>query len=210
MGIHESQSRFFENIIGRSEAFLTFVFPKMQELFPAELAGVTPHMLYLAANRSEPSLIRTEADELTYSMHIMVRYELEKKLIAGELSTKELPEAWNALYREYLGINVPDDTRGVLQDSHWSGGMFGYFPSYSIGSAYASQIYAAMQKDIDVPALVAKGELAPVVGWLTEKIYRFGCMKKPAELIENACGAPFDPTYYTDYLTKKYSEIYGL
>ena len=210
MGIHESQSRFFENIIGRSEAFLTFVFPKMQELFPAELAGVTPHMLYLAANRSEPSLIRTEADELTYSMHIMVRYELEKKLIAGELSTKELPEAWNALYREYLGIDVPDDTRGVLQDSHWSGGMFGYFPSYSIGSAYASQIYAAMQKDIDVPALVAKGELAPVVGWLTEKIYRFGCMKKPAELIENACGAPFDPTYYTDYLTKKYSEIYGL
>lgn len=210
MGIHESQSRFFENLIGRSEEFLCLVYPKLLELFPGELAGVTPHMLYLAANKSEPSLIRTEADELTYSLHIMVRYELEKRLIAGELSTKELPAAWNALYKEYLGVDVPDDTRGVLQDSHWSSGMFGYFPSYSIGSAYASQIYAAMQKELDIPALVEKGELAPIVAWLTEKIYRFGCMKKPAELIENACGAPFDPAYYTDYLTKKYSEIYGL
>lgn len=210
MGIHESQSRFFENLIGRSEEFLRLVHPKLLELFPEELAGVTSHMLYLAANKSEPSLIRTEADELTYSLHIMVRYELEKRLIAGELSTKELPAAWNALYKEYLGVDVPDDTRGVLQDSHWSSGMFGYFPSYSIGSAYASQIYAAMQKELDIPALVEKGELVPIVAWLTEKIYRFGCMKKPAELIENACGAPFDPAYYTDYLTKKYSEIYGL
>ena len=210
MGIHESQSRFFENIIGRSEAFLNFMHPKLMELFPEELAGVTPHMLYLAANKSEPSLVRTEADELTYSMHIMVRYALEKQLIAGTLSTKELPAAWNALYREYLGVDVPDDTRGVLQDSHWSGGMFGYFPSYSIGSAYASQIYAAMEKELAVPTLVEKGELAPIVAWLTERIYRFGCLKKPAELIENACGAPFDPAYYTEYLTKKYSEIYGL
>lgn len=210
MGIHESQSRFFENIIGRSEAFLRFMHPKLMELFPEELAGVTPHMLYLAANKSQPSLVRTEADELTYSMHIMVRYALEKQLIAGTLSTKELPAAWNALYREYLGVDVPDDTRGVLQDSHWSGGMFGYFPSYSIGSAYASQIYAAMEKELAVPTLVEKGELAPIVAWLTERIYRFGCLKKPAELIENACGAPFDPAYYTEYLTKKYSEIYGL
>ncbi len=210
MGIHEAQSRFFENIIGRSAAFISLVYPKVKELFPEQLAGVTPEMLYLAANRSEPSLIRTEADELTYSLHIMVRYELEKKLIGGELSTKELPAAWNALYKEYLGVDVPDDTRGVLQDTHWAGGMFGYFPSYSIGSAYASQIYAAMGREMDIPALVQAGDLGPIINWLTEKIYRFGAMKKPGELIENACGAPFDPAFYTDYLTKKYSAIYGL
>ncbi len=210
MGIHESQSRFFENIIGRSREFIGLVYPKLMELFPEELSGVTEEMLYLAANKSEPSLIRTEADELTYSLHIMVRYELEKQLIGGTLTVAELPERWNALYKEYLGVDVPDDTRGVLQDTHWSGGMFGYFPSYSIGSAYASQIYAAMQRDLDVPALVKEGKLQPVIDWLTEKIYRFGCMKKPGELIENACGAPFDPTYYTDYLKEKYTAIYGL
>ena len=210
MGIHESQSRFFENIIGRSREFIGLVYPKLMELFPEELSGVTEEMLYLAANKSEPSLIRTEADELTYSLHIMVRYELEKQLIGGTLTVAELPERWNALYKEYLGVDVPDDTRGVLQDTHWSGGMFGYFPSYSIGSAYASQIYAAMQKELDVPALVKEGKLQPVIDWLTEKIYRFGCMKKPGELIGNACGAPFDPTYYTDYLKDKYCAIYGL
>ncbi|MBE5784388.1 MAG: carboxypeptidase M32 [Clostridiales bacterium] len=210
MGIHESQSRFFENIIGRSREFIGLVYPKLMELFPEELKGVTEEMLYLAANRSEPSLIRTEADELTYSLHIMVRYELEKQLIGGTLTVKELPEKWNALYKEYLGVDVPDDSRGVLQDTHWSGGMFGYFPSYSIGSAYASQIYDAMMKEMDVPALVKEGKLQPVIDWLTEKIYRFGCLKKPGELIENACGAAFDPGYYTDYLKEKYSAIYGL
>ncbi len=210
MGLHESQSRFFENIICRSEEFTAFFLPKMQEIFPAQLSGVTAAELYRAVNRSTPSLIRTEADELTYSLHIMVRYELEKQLFAGTLAPRDLPEAWNALYQEYLGVTVPDDKHGVLQDSHWSGGMFGYFPSYSIGSAYAAQMYANMEKELDVRALVARGELAPIIAWLTERIYRFGMLKKPNELVELACGGAFDPKYYTDYLTKKFTKLYQL
>ena len=210
MGVHESQSRFFENIIGRSREFIGFVFPRMAELFPEQLKGVTALDFYRAANRAEPSLIRTEADELTYSLHIMVRYEIEKQLIGGELSTRDLPEAWNALYKEYLGVTVPDYKQGVLQDSHWSGGSFGYFPSYSIGSAYSAQMLASMQKDIPVFELAAKGELAPIVAWLTERIYKYGCLKKPAELVQSACGAPFDPTFYTDYLTAKFTDLYSL
>lgn len=210
MGLHESQSRFFENMICRSEEFTSFFLPQVKELFPAQMQGVTPQQFYRAVNYSTPSLIRTEADELTYSLHIMVRYELEKQLFSGALAPKDLPEAWNAMYREYLGLTVPDDTHGVLQDSHWSGAMFGYFPSYSIGSAYAAQMYANMQKDLDVKGLVAKGELAPVVGWLTERIYRYGLVKQPKELAELGCGGPFDPRYYTDYLTKKFSALYEL
>jgi len=212
MGVHESQSRFFENIIGRSKYFTNKIFPKLVEFFPENFKGVSPDDLYRAVNKSEPSLIRTEADELTYSMHILVRYELEKRLISGELSTKELPEAWNELYEKYLGITVPDDTHGVLQDTHWSGGSFGYFPSYSIGSAYAAQILASMEKDIDVWGCVSdpSGDLAPIVQWLTERIYKFGMMITPSEAIFNCCSAAFDPSYYTDYLIKKFTKIYDL
>lgn len=210
MGIHESQSRLFENMIGRSREFIELMYPAFVELFPEQMKRVSPELLYRAANYSTPSLIRTEADELTYSLHIMVRYELEKRLIGGTLEVKDLPEAWNAMYKEYLGLDVPDDTRGVLQDSHWSGGAFGYFPSYSIGSAYAAQIYDVMAKAIDIPGAVKSGDLSPIVAWLTEKIYRFGKLKKPNELILNACGAPFDPSYYTRYLTKKYRALYDL
>lgn len=210
MGIHESQSRLFENMIGRSREFIRLVYPAMAELFPEQMKRVSPELLYRAANRAEPSLIRTEADELTYSLHIMVRYELEKQLIGGALEVSDLPEAWNALYKEYLGVDVPDDTHGVLQDSHWSGGAFGYFPSYSIGSAYAAQIYDAMSRFIDIPATVSSGDLSPIVAWLTERIYRFGMLKKPNELILSACGKPFDPGYYTRYLTQKYRALYNL
>lgn len=210
MGIHESQSRLFENMIGRSRAFINLLYPTMAELFPEQMKKVSPGLFYRAANMAQPSLIRTEADELTYSLHIMVRYELEKKLIGGTLEVKDLPGAWNALYKEYLGVDVPDDTHGVLQDSHWAGGSFGYFPSYSVGSAYAAQIYDAMAKDVDIDATVSAGDLSPIVAWLTEKIYRFGCLKKPNELILNACGKPFDPAYYTRYLTQKYRAIYSL
>jgi len=209
-GIHESQSRFFENIIGRSEEFINLIYPKLAELFPEQLKDVSAHELYLAANESKPSLIRIEADELTYSLHIMVRYEAEKRIMSGTITTAELPALWNALYKEYLGVDVPDDAHGVLQDVHWSGGMFGYFPSYSVGSAYASQLYAAMMRDLDVPALVKAGDIRPIVNWLGERIHRFGMFKKPSELLEQACGAPFDPTYYTDYLIRKYSEVFGL
>ncbi|HPK16344.1 MAG TPA: carboxypeptidase M32, partial [Clostridia bacterium] len=128
----------------------------------------------------------------------------------GTLEVRDLPGAWNALYKEYLGVDVPDDAHGVLQDSHWSGGAFGYFPSYSIGSAYAAQIYDAMSRFIDIPATVSSGDLSPIVAWLTERIYRFGMLKKPNELILSACGKPFDPGYYTRYLTQKYRALYNL
>ena len=210
MSVHESQSRFFENIIGRSEPFIEAIFPKMKEIFPEQLKDVTAHRFYLAVNKAEPSLIRTEADELTYALHVMVRYELEKRLFNGDLEAKDLPKEWNRLYKEYLGVDVPDDRQGVLQDSHWSGGAFGYFPSYALGSAYGAQLLKRMEQDLDVWALVREGNLKPIVEWLTEHIYRFGCLKEPTALMEEVFGAPFDPTFYTDYLTKKFTELYNL
>ncbi len=210
MGIHESQSRFYENIIGRSEPFITHIYPQIQRLNPEQFQNVSAHQMYLAANVSQPSLIRTEADELTYCFHFMIRYELEKRLIDGSLQVAELPGEWNSLYKEYLGIEVPSDTLGVLQDSHWSGGSFGYFPSYALGSAYGAQILSSMEKDLPVWELVGRGELAPIVDWLTERIYRYGRLLNPRELLQNACGADFDPAYYVEYLKNKFTEVYGL
>lgn len=210
MSVHECQSRFFENIIGRSEPFIEAIFPRMQEIFPEQLKDVTAHAFYVAVNKAEPSLIRTEADELTYALHVMVRYELEKQLFNGDLKAKDLPKAWNRLYKEYLGVDVPDDRRGVLQDSHWASGLFGYFPSYALGSAYGAQLLRRMEGEIDVWGNVRNGNLKPIVEWLTEKIYRFGSFKEPTPLMEEAFGAPFDPSYYTDYLTDKFTNLYHL
>lgn len=209
MGIHESQSRFYENLIGRSRAFVYAIFPKVKEFFPQQLKDVDAEMFYRAVNKAQPSLIRTEADELTYSLHIMVRYEIEKQLIGGTLAVGDIPAEWNRLYKEYLGIDVPDDKRGCLQDSHWSGGSFGYFPSYALGSAYGAQMLRNMEKDVDVWGSVGRGDLAPVTAWLREKVHQYGSLLEPAQIVENACGV-FDPTVYTDYLTEKYSELYGL
>ncbi len=209
MGVHESQSRFYENIIGRSRPFVEAIWPRMRQIFPEQLADVTAEAFWRAVNKAEPSLIRTEADELTYCLHVMVRYEIEKALIAGDLAVKDVPGEWNRLYKEYLGVDVPDDRRGCLQDSHWSGGSFGYFPSYALGSAYGAQMLANMEKDMDVWGPVAKGDLSHVTGWLREKVHRFGGLLTPAQVVANACGV-FDPTYYTDYLTKKYTQLYGL
>ena len=209
MGVHESQSRFYENIIGRSLPFVQAIFPRMREFFPQQLSGVTAEQFYKAVNRAQPSLIRTEADELTYCLHVMVRYEIEKQLIGGTLDVGDVPAEWNRLYKEYLGVDVPDDTRGCLQDSHWSGGSFGYFPSYALGSAYGAQMLRSMERDMDVWGGVSKGDLAGVTGWLREHIHKYGCMLDPADIVKNACG-DFDPTAYTDYLTKKYSALYGL
>ena len=209
MAIHESQSRFMENIVGRSRAFVSLAAPKLRALFP-QLEGVDDEALYRAVNRSEPSLIRTEADELTYCMHVMIRYELEKKLFDGQLTARDLPAAWNALYKEYLGIDVPSDREGVLQDSHWSSGLFGYFPSYALGSAYGAQMLAKMRETVDIDACVARGDLSPVTDWLRERVWRFGSLMKPGVLFEQAVGAPFDAKYYVDYLTEKYGALYGL
>lgn len=210
MGIHESQSRFYENMIGRSEAFIKAIFPKVKEFFPEQLADVDAEMFYRAVNKAEPSLVRTEADELTYALHIMVRYEIEKQLIAGTLAIRDVPAEWNRLYKEYLNVDVPDDRMGCLQDVHWSGGMIGYFPSYALGSAYSAQMMDKMCEELgDVYAQVEKGDLSQVNAWLRANIHRYACYKKPGKLFEDVCGK-FDARHYTDYLTRKYTKLYSL
>lgn len=210
MGIHESQSRFVENILGRSKAFCRYIFPKLQELFPGQMQGYTWEDFYRAVNRVQPSLIRTEADEVTYSLHVMIRYELEKRIMAGELAVRDLPGEWNRLYREYLGIDVPDDKHGVLQDSHWSFGAIGYFPSYALGSAYGAQFLHEMKKTVNIDAALDRGDFKPMNDWNRERIWRFGSLLTPREILDNALHAPFDPTYYLDYLEEKCRDIYGL
>ena len=209
MGVHESQSRFFENLIGRSCPFVEAIYPKVQEFFPEQLGGISAEQFYRAINKAEPSLIRTESDELTYCLHIMVRYEIEKQLIGGTLEAKDVPAEWAKLYKEYLGIDVPTDREGCLQDSHWSGGSFGYFPSYALGNAYGAQMLHNMEQTVDVAGDSAKGDLSHIAGWLREKIHQYGGLMVPADVVKNACGE-FDPHYYTDYLTRKYTELYQL
>lgn len=209
MGVHESQSRFYENLIGRSRPFVEAIYPKVQEFFPQQLGGVSAEQFYRAVNKAQPSLIRTEADELTYCLHIMVRYELEKRMFDGSLTAHDLPAEWNRLYKEYLGIDVPDDRQGVLQDSHWANGNIGYFPSYAIGSAYGAQYLLEMSKELDVDAVVRSGDLTPINNWLEDRIWKHGCMKDPVALFESVCGK-FDPACYVAYLEKKFTEVYGL
>ena len=210
MGVHESQSRFYENIVGRSRAFCRPLLKILREVFPDQVGSLTEEELYSAVNLSKPSLIRTEADELTYPLHVMIRYEIEKAMIAGDLAVKDIPGEWNRLYREVLGVEVPDDRRGCLQDSHWSFGGMGYFPSYALGSAYGAQMLREMEKTVDVWETVAKGDLSPVTAWLTEKIHQYGNLRKPREILPAAMGGPLDAAVYTGYLKKKYSELYGL
>ncbi len=210
MGIHESQSRFYENYIGRSRAFCSALLPILREIFPEQTAGADAEKLYRAVNLAKPSLIRTQADELTYGMHVMIRYEIEKALMTGDLSVRDVPGEWNAMYKAYLGVDVPDDRRGCLQDSHWSFGGIGYFPGYALGSAYAAQMLDRMEREIDVWTPVGRGDLSPVTAWLRERIHRFGDLLRPDEVLRNALGAAFDPSYYTRYLVGKYSELYGL
>ena len=208
MGIHESQSRFYENILGRSKAFCGYVLPAMKALFP-QMLDVTEDEFFKAINVVEPSLIRTEADEVTYCLHVLIRYEIEKRVMAGELAVHDIPAEWNRLYKEYLGIDVPDDKHGCLQDSHWSGGLIGYFPSYAIGSAYGAQFLQKMKQDLDVDALMAKGDFAPVNAWLKDKIWQYGRLYTPAQILDNVLGEPFDPNYYLDYLEEKCKAVYG-
>lgn len=210
MGMHESQSRFYENIIGKSEAFIHAIYPKLLELFPEQLADVDETMFYRAINKAAPSLIRIESDELSYTLHIMVRYEIEKKLIDGSLQVKDIPQYWNQLYMEYLGISVPNNTEGCLQDSHWSGGSIGYFPSYALGSAYGPQMLNKMLETY--PKIwedVSAGDLSGVTAWLRDNIHCHASFIKPAVLFERVCGQ-FDAGYYTDYLKEKFTKLYNL
>ena len=213
MGIHESQSRFYENLLARSKAFTAFILPTVKEMLGegnAALANASADDFYRAINKVEPSLIRTEADEVTYALHVMVRYELEKKAMAGELAVKDFPAEWNRLYKEYLGIDVPDDKHGVLQDSHWSGGSIGYFPSYALGSAYGAQFLKKMKETVDVDADLAKGDFSRINAWNKEKIWRYGSLYTPEEVLQRVLEEPFDAGNFADYLEKKYTEIYRL
>lgn len=210
MGIHESQSRFYENIIGRSEAFVHAIFPKLKELFPEQLADVDEEKFYRAINKVSVQPIRIEADELSYCLHVMVRYEIEKQLIDGSLKVSQVPERWNELYREYLGIEIQNDREGCLQDSHWSGGSIGYFPSYALGSAYGPQLLDKMEKEHpDIWKDVADSRLESVTGWLRENIHRHASFVKAQELFERVCGE-FDVSYYINYLEQKFRKIYGI
>lgn len=208
MGMHESQSRFYENVLGRSEAFWTPLWPMLQQAYPQQLEEVTLSQFIRGINLPEPSLIRTEADELTYPLHIMVRYEIEKMLMEDQITVEQLPQEWNRQYQEYLGLTPPDDGVGVLQDVHWSGGMFGYFPSYALGSAIAAQILAWLKTKVDVDQLLRSGDLAPIREILTEHIYRYGASRNTDQLLRGMTGEGFNAKYFIDYLTEKYEALY--
>ena len=210
MGMHECQSRFFENIIGRSEAFWVPIYGKVQELFPKQLGDVTLEQFVRAVNKVQPSLIRTQADELTYSLHILIRYEIEKQLMEGTLKVKDLPEVWADKYEEYLGVRPANAAEGVLQDIHWSMGDFGYFPSYALGSAFGAQIYAYMKTQMDFEGLLREGKISVIREFLRENIHKYGKMKTSRQILKDVTGEDFNPKYYVEYLKEKYSQIYQL
>ncbi len=211
LSIHESQSRLWENCIGRSYNAWKFFYPKLQSYFPSQLAGIPLADFYKGMNKVEPSFIRTEADEVTYHFHVLIRYEIEKALISGDLDVKDLRDTWNALYKKYLSLEVPDDKRGILQDVHWSHGMFGYFPTYSLGSFYAAQFFAHAEKNI--PGLhtqTESGDYAPLLGWLRENVHRHGRRYRSEELCRNITGEGLDFNYFMKYAEKKFAGVYEI
>jgi len=210
LGIHESQSRLWENCIGRSLAFIEGNYPLIGEYFPG-LHQTTADELYRAVNKVQPSLIRTEADELTYHFHVMIRFDVEKKLIEGSLSVEDIPAFWNEMYKQYLGVDVPNDAQGCLQDIHWSHGSFGYFPTYSLGSLYAAQFFAYMQQqNRELPSQIAAGNYTGIHQWLKENIYRYGRIYTSDELCNKATGEPLQLQYFMEYVRHKYADIYQL
>lgn len=207
MGIHESQSRYYENMLGRSKAFWVPLYEDMRSKFDS-LKDVDLEEFYRGINNTGASLIRVEADELTYSLHIMVRYEIEKMLIEGSIEVEDLPEIWNDKMEEYLGIRPSNDGEGVLQDVHWSCGLFGYFPSYALGNAYAAQIYKVMEGKMDIEDLLVNKNLKEIRNWLEENIHKYGKGKNPTELIMDISGEELNAGYFIEYLKEKYSKIY--
>jgi carboxypeptidase Taq len=205
MGLHESQSRMWENLVGRSRPFWSHFYPELQHAFPGTLDDVDEDAFFRAVNAVKPSLIRVDADEVTYSLHIILRFELEQELLAGTLPLDDLPEAWNARMKEYIGIDVPNDADGVLQDMHWASGHLGYFPTYALGNVISVQIWnAALEAIPDVPQQVAEGEFAPLREWLTENLYRHGRKFTPVEMLERITGNRIDPEPYLAYLRDKH------
>jgi carboxypeptidase Taq len=211
LGIHESQSRLWENLVGRSRGFWLHHFPRLQATFPDQLAGVDVEAFYRAVNHVEPSLIRVEADEVTYNLHIMLRFELENEMLEGKVKLADLPEAWNAKIKTYLGLTPPNDVLGVLQDIHWSGGMLGYFPTYSLGNLISVQLFDKAQADI--PSLhdqIAAGQFDELLGWLRQNVHQHGRKYTPAELVKRVTGDDLTAANYITYIKTKFSDIYGL
>ena len=211
LGIHESQSRLWENVIGRGRPFVKFMLPRLKKRFGAQLRGVNEREFYRALNRVKATPIRVESDEVTYNLHIVLRYELEKRLLTGDIGVKDLSRLWNESMRRLLGIAPKDDAEGVLQDTHWAQGLIGYFPTYLLGNLTAVQLWRRMHSDIaGLDAKIAKGKLTPALDWLRSKIHRHGRRYTPSDLIRRATGQPLDPAYFLDYLRTKYGEIYGI
>lgn len=211
LGIHESQSRVWENIVGRSMAFWEYFYPQIQKEFPIPFAKIKFKDFYRFLNSVKPSLIRTEADEVTYNLHIIMRFEIEKELLDGSIEAKDLPKIWNSKISEYFGIKVPTDSLGVLQDVHWSGGSIGYFPTYALGNLYAAQFYETAKKDIaNLEAKFSKGQFGQFKEWLRENIHIHGKLYSAGELVEKVTGNKLSSDYFINYIKNKYSEIYAI
>jgi carboxypeptidase Taq len=210
LGIHESQSRLWENLVGRSRAFWTFYYPMAQKRYPAALGDVAFEDFYFAINDVRPSLVRVEADEVTYNLHILIRFELERALLAGDLQAAELPAAWNEKYQKYLGITPPNDREGVLQDVHWSAGLIGYFPTYSLGNLYAAQFFAQAQSTLgNLDEAIGHGDFRPLLNWLRQNIHQHGQRWSAADLVQRVTGRPLSAKPLVDYLRTKLGPLYG-
>jgi carboxypeptidase Taq len=209
-GFHESQARLLENVVGRSREFWVYFLPVLKRLAGSTLSDVGVEEMYSAVNTVEPSKIRAEADEVTYSMHIIIRFELERDLFSGKLSVEELPQAWNQKYSDYLGVEVKDDAEGVLQDVHWAQGYFGYFPSYALGNIYGGQLLNKMMHDMPSwRKYIEMGSFEEIREWLTKNVYCYGNLYNPLDLLKKITGEGINPSHFIDYLYEKYSEVYG-
>jgi carboxypeptidase Taq len=210
-GVHESQSRLWENLVGRSHPFWKHFFPSLRNRFPEQLRGVDDEAFFKAVNKSYPSLIRVEADEVTYNLHVLLRFELENEMLEGKLKVKDLPEAWNSRIQSYLGINVPNDREGALQDIHWSSVSFGVFPSYTLGNLIGAQLMEKIRTDLkDLDGLIEAGQFAPLLGWLCRNVHRHGRKFTPNELLERATGKPLSAGPWIAYVREKFGALYGI
>lgn len=211
LAVHESQSRMWENLVGRSMPFWKAFLPRLKTYFPGELGDVDLETFYAAINKVEPSYIRVDADEATYNLHIMLRFEIETALMEGSLEVEDLPEAWNEKFEAYLGLRPPDDAKGVLQDVHWSGGMIGYFPTYALGNLIAAQLWERIRADIpDLDTQIEAAQFGDLLGWLREHVHCFGAKYEPLELLQRLVGTGLEAEPYLRYLEAKFRPIYGL
>jgi carboxypeptidase Taq len=211
LGVHESQSRMWENLVGRSLPLWEHFYPELQKTFPSQLGDVKLRDFYRAVNKVEPSLVRVEADEATYNMHIMLRLEIEIAMIEGSVSLKDLPELWNTKMKEYLGVTPPNDALGVLQDIHWSFGGLGYFSTYALGNLISAQLWEKINAEItDLSTQIRAGKFDALLGWLRANVHVYGSKYEPQELVQKVTGSKIDPAPYLRYLETKYSDVYGL